>query len=87
MEFQANMMASFLGGAVGSGLTNSFDVLTINKQADPKIKLIELIKKERYNLLTKGLLARVYYNSMQSMVFFNLVLLIGKLYDVELSDD
>lgn len=30
-EFNVNMMASFLGGAIGSGLTNSFDVITINK--------------------------------------------------------
>ena len=30
-ESQINMMAGFLGGAIGSGLTNSFDVVTINK--------------------------------------------------------
>ena len=48
---------------------------------------MEMIKKERFGLLTKGLLARVYYNSMQSVVFFNLVMYIGKKYNVELSDD
>jgi hypothetical protein len=48
---------------------------------------MDLVKQERFNLLTKGLFARVYYNSMQSIVFFNLVVYIGKLYDVELSDD
>ena len=81
------MLAAFLGGAIGSGLTNAFDVLTINKQTNPSLNLIELIKQERLNLLTKGLFARVYYNSMQSIVFFNLVVYIGKMYDVELSDD
>lgn len=86
-EFKVNMLASVLGGAIGSGLTNCFDVLTINKQTNPDINLIELIKKERSKLLTKGLFARVYYNSMQSIVFFNLVLYIGKIYNVELSDD
>ena len=86
-EFNVNMLASFLGGAIGSGLTNCFDVLTINKQTDPSINLLELIKKERTKLFTKGLFARVYYNSMQSIVFFNLVLYIGKIYNVELSDD
>jgi hypothetical protein len=30
-ESQINMLAGFLGGAIGSGLTNSFDVVTINK--------------------------------------------------------
>eukprot|EP00347_Sterkiella_histriomuscorum_P010096 403338693 len=86
-EFRINMIASFLGGAIGSGLTNSFDVITINKQANPETNIKELIKKERFGLLTKGLLARVYYNSMQSIVFFNLVMYIGKIYNVELSDD
>ena len=86
-ESQLNMMAGFLGGAIGSGLTNSFDVVTINKQTNPDLKIWEMIKAERFNLLTKGLLARVYYNSMQSLVFFHLVLNIGRIYNVELSDD
>jgi hypothetical protein len=30
-ELQANMMASFLGGTIGSAVTNGLDVLTINK--------------------------------------------------------
>jgi hypothetical protein len=30
-QFRLNMLAGFLGGAIGSGLTNAFDVLTINK--------------------------------------------------------
>jgi len=30
-EIQSNIVASFLGGAIGSGLTNAFEVLTINK--------------------------------------------------------
>lgn len=39
------------------------------------------------SLFTKGLLARVGYNAGQSVVFFNLVLYIGRLYNVELSED
>ncbi len=81
------MAASLLGGAIGSGLTNCFDVLTINKQTSPETNLLDLIRKERFRLFTKGLLARVYYNSMQSLVFFNIVMYIGKIYNVELSDD
>ena len=34
-EFWINNFASAAGGAIGSGLTNAFDVVTINKQADP----------------------------------------------------
>ena len=86
-EQQVNMFAGFLAGAVSSGLTNSFDMVTINKQTNPDLKIMEMIKTERFNLFTKGLLARVYYNSMQSLVFFHLVLHIGKIYNVDISDD
>ena len=86
-EFQANMVAAFMGGAIGSAATNALDVLTINKQANPDMKIMQLVKKERFSLLTKGLSARVYYNSMQSMVFFNLVMYIGKIYNVDISDE
>ena len=81
------MFAGFLAGAVSSGLTNSFDMVTINKQTNPDLKIMEMIKTERFNLFTKGLLPRVYYNSMQSLVFFHLVLHIGKIYNVDISDD
>lgn len=76
------MIASFLSGGIGSAVTNCFDVLTINKQANPDLSLIQVIKKENMKLFTKGLAARVYYNSMQSVFFFNLVMYIGKIYDV-----
>ena len=59
------------------------DVITINKQTNPDLNIRKLIKKEGAHLLTKGLLARIYYNSMQSLVFFNLVMYIGKIYNVE----
>lgn len=51
------------------------------------MNIMDLVRKERFGLLTKGLLVRVYYNSMQSIVFFNLVMYIGKIYNVELSDE
>jgi hypothetical protein len=47
-EFEANVTASFLGGAVGSAVTNSLDVLTINKQANPDLNIFQLVKKERW---------------------------------------
>ena len=81
------MVASFLAGAIGSAVTNCFDVLTVNKQASPEISLVQLIKKEKLNLLTKGLAARVALNSFHSIVFFNLIMYIGKIYNVELSED
>ena len=32
-------------------------------------------------------MARIYYNGAQSLLFFTLVMAIGKAYDVELNDD
>ena len=80
------MLASFLGGAIGSGVTNCFEVLTVYKQANPELNLLQLIAKERFALFTKGLTARIYYNSLQSIFFFNLVMYIGKWYNVELTE-
>ena len=37
--------------------------------------------------MTRGILARVCYNGAQSVLFFTLVMGIGKAYDVELNDD
>jgi hypothetical protein len=86
-EFRSNVISSFAAGAIASALTNSFEVVTINKQADPRTNIYKLIKQERFKLYTKGLFARVSYNSLQSVVFFNILMQIGKIYDVELSDE
>ena len=86
-EFYYNFVASTVGGAVGSGLTNCMDVVTVNKQTDPNTVIMDLIRKERFNLFTKGLMARIFYNTFQSILFFNLVVGIGKIYNVELADD
>ena len=82
-----NCWAGFLGGVIGASTTNAFEAVTVAKQTNPSINILKLIKQEGSQLLTKGLLARVYYNGAQSIFFFNLVLYIGKLYNVELNDD
>ncbi len=61
--------------------------VTVAKQCNPNLDIKAMIKAERSKLLTRGLFARVYYNGAQSLLFFSLVLGIGKLYDVELNDD
>lgn len=76
-----------MGGVIGSGLTNSMEAITVAKQTNPSINILELVKQEKFGLFTKGLLARVYYNGAQSLVFFTLVMVIGKAYRVELNDD
>lgn len=81
------MGASLLGGAIGSALTNCFEVLTINKQASSEYNLWQVIKNENVSLLSKGIAARVTYNSMHSIMFFHLIFVMGKIYNVELSEE
>jgi hypothetical protein len=50
-ELQINMLAGFLAGAISSGLTNSFEMVIINKQTNPDLKIWEMIKTERFNLV------------------------------------
>ena len=68
-------------------MTNGLEAVTVAKQTNPETKIMEMIREDGLKLLTRGLPARVVYNGGQSLVFFNLVLYIGKLFDVELSDD
>jgi len=58
-ELPINTFAGFLGGVIGAGMTNAFECVTVAKQTNPDCNMTELIKKERFSLLTKGLLARV----------------------------
>jgi hypothetical protein len=38
------MLSGFTAGAIGSGLTNAFDVVTINKQTNPELDIMSMIK-------------------------------------------
>lgn len=85
-ELSHIVLASFLAGAIGSGVTNGLEVLVVTKQTKPEANLLKIVKKEKFGLLTKGLGARVYYQSIQSIVFFSTVTYVGKLFNVELED-
>lgn len=76
-----------MGGVIGAALTNALEAITVAKQTNPAVNIRKLIAKEGAGLLTKGILARVCYNGAQSLLFFTLVMVIGKAYDVELNDD
>ena len=80
------VLASFAAGGISSSCTNAFEVLTVQAQTRPDIKIRDIIKSEGSNLLTKGLGARIYYNSVQSVVFFTVVTYVGKLWNVDLTD-
>ena len=58
-EFPINPFAGFLGDVISIGITNAFKCFTVAKQTNPDCNMTELIKKERFSLLTKRLMARV----------------------------
>ena len=75
------MFAGGMAGGIAAGLTNSMEAVTVAQQTNPLVNLEDLIRKEGTALLTKGITARVYYNTAQSIVLFNLVKYIGKVFD------
>ena len=85
-ELKINSQAGLLAGVFAAACTNSLEDITVAKQTNPETVIRKLIQEQGMSLFTKGLMARISYNAGQSVVFFNLVLYIGKLYDVELSD-
>lgn len=86
-EFKINMHAGLIAGVVAAAFTNGLEAITVAKQTNPELNLLAMIRKEGSSLLTKGLLPRVIYNGSQCVLFFNLVLYLGKQYNVNLSDD
>ena len=72
------MFAGFVAGVVAASATNALEVVTVTKQTNPEMDIFAMIRKERSQLLFKGLSARVYYNGVQSLFFFTLVEAIGR---------
>ena len=71
-------MAGFSAGAFGACLTNGLESITVAKQTNPELNIANLVREQGTQLLTRGLLARVYYNGAQSLIFFSVLLGIGK---------
>jgi len=68
-----NCLAGLLAGSIAAGLTNSLEAITVAKQTSPSTNILELVKRENVSLLTKGLLPRIYYNGLQSLILFSLL--------------
>ena len=58
------MQAGLLAGVIAAASTNALEAITVAKQTNPDRNLIKMIKQEGVSLMTKGLMARVSYNSM-----------------------
>lgn len=88
IEMRTNVVASFLAGGIAAAITNPLECITVNKQTDPNFRIGAFIKEEGlWNMCVKGLAPRVAYNSLQSIMFFTMVLELGKLYNVNLGED
>ena len=85
-ELMVNCYAGFFAGCIAAALTNSLEAITVAKQTNPSINIMQMIREENTKLLHRGLMARVAYNGGQAFVFFSLLLQMSKVFNVELSD-
>ena len=58
------MQAGLLAGIIAAASTNALEAITVATHTNPDKNLIKMIKLEGVSLMTKGLMARVAYNSM-----------------------
>ena len=87
-EMKINVAGSFFAGGIAAGLTNPLECITVNKQTNMDFNIKEFVKQEGIkNVCLKGLGPRVAYNCLQSIVFFTMVLELGKLYNVNLGEE
>ena len=60
----ANVVSSFVAGAIGAALTNPFECITVNMQTKTDFNTREFINREGIiNICTRGIVPRVIYNS------------------------
>ena len=60
-ETKINCLAGVFGGVIGGFVTNGFDSIVVVKMKNPNVSLVKCAKTEGVRLLSKGLLANVYY--------------------------
>lgn len=87
-EMSINIGASLVAGSISAAITNPLEMITVNKQTDSRFNIKEFVQREGlWNVCVKGIVPRVAYNGFQSIMFFSLVMKLGKIYDVELGED
>ena len=70
--------SAFASGAVGSAVSNPFEVISVRKQFDPQSLVRDIIRQEGfYNLFSRGMLARVMYHSTQAVGVFMTIHFVG----------
>ena len=73
-ETKISVVASFLAGGIAAALTNPFECITVNMQTQSNFSVWPFIKETGIkNLWISGIVPRVAYNSLQSVLLFGLV--------------
>lgn len=85
-EIKLNCFAGLVAGCIAAALTNSFESVTVAKQTKPSTDIYKMIREDGTKLITRGIVPRIVYNGGQSFVFFNVLLLVGKAFNVDLTD-
>lgn len=68
------LISSAIAGAIGGFLTNPLEFLAVNKQADPKMKVMNVFKTtSMYDIFFKGGMFRTAYYSTQAVLIFFLL--------------
>jgi hypothetical protein len=79
------LFASASAGALGGLLTNPFEYLVVNKQANPKMTITNVFKTTKmYDIFFRGGSFRTLYYSYQAVLIFFLLEKIGVHLDCEL---
>jgi hypothetical protein len=79
--------SSVISGIIAGFITNPLEVIVLRKQTQSGQTIAQLIKTEGFNLLTKGLQAKLMFTTCQSVVLFMSMNHIGRLFNTNLSEE
>lgn len=81
------LRSSICSGLMAGFITNPLEVIVLRKQTQSGQSVAQLLKTEGFNLLTKGLQAKLMYTTCQSMVLFMSMNHVGRLFNTNLSEE
>jgi len=85
-QFWFSTLAAFISGIMSSYVTNCLEVVSVNKQTNYDATIAKIVKQQGLQLFTRGAGIRVIYYGAISMLYFNLNLGWGRLFNVDLTE-
>ena len=81
--------AAVMGGALSAVLMNSFECIVYLRMAEQESHktILEIYKEQGSKLFTKGLGIRIIMTQGYSLLYFNLLFYLGKIFDCDLNDE